>query len=195
MVSSATSVSGVFLAHGIQISDRKALELIDEALANVPSDSPSPSAASPAEAAIYDEAGMAEDVDAQRRLTADVAGQFIALLARAIPIAEAAERIGVKRARMQQMVSAHEVWAVRRATRWALPAIQFDGNALLPGWSKVAKVLPEDAHPLEILGFLTTPQPELELNDRPQTVPDWLRSGGSPEAVEEIARGLADVGL
>ncbi len=112
---------------------------------------------------------MAEDVDAQRRLTADVAGQFIALLATAVPIAEAAERIGVKRARLQQMVSAREVWAVRRATRWALPAIQFDGNALLPGWSKVAKALP-------------------------QTVPDWLCGEGSPEAVEQIARGLADVG-
>jgi hypothetical protein len=195
MVSSAMSVSGVFLAHGIQISDRKALELIDDALTNVPSEGPSPSAVSQAEAAIYDDAGMPENVDAQRRLSADVAGQFISLLARAIPIAEAAERIGVKRARMQQMVSAREVWAVRRATRWALPAIQFDGDALLPGWSKVARAFPADAHPLEILGFLTTPQPELELNERAQTVPDWLRSGGSPEAVEQIARGLSDVGL
>lgn len=91
------------------------------------------------------------------------------------------------------MISGRDVWAVRQGARWVVPAVQFDGDALLPGWSTVARALPAAAHPLEILGFVTTPQPELELDGRPQSVRDWLRSGGSPLAVEPLAAGLGSL--
>lgn len=186
----ATTVSGLFQARGIDLNERQALDLIDAALLGTPSAAPAPSPLTLVEAAIYDQAGMSEDRLALQQQATDVAAQFIALLATAIPVADAAPRIGVSRSRMQQMISSRGVWAVRQGTRWALPAVQFDGDTLLPGWSMVARALPEAAHPLEILGFLTTPQPELTLDGRPQSVRDWLRSGGSPLAVEPLAAGL-----
>lgn len=186
----AITVSELFHTRGIEISERAALDLINAALLGTPSAAPAPTPLTPEEAAIYDAAGMVDDGDALQREASDVAARFIALLATAIPVADAAKRIGVSRSRMQQMVSSSDVWAVRQGVRWVLPAMQFDGNALLPGWPSVARALPDSAHPLEILGFLTTPQPELELGSKPQSVRDWLRSGGSSAAVEALARGL-----
>lgn len=188
----ATTVSDLFHARGIDLNERQALDLIDAALLGTPSAAPAPSPLALAEAAIYDHAGMGEDREALQQQATDVAAQFIALLATAIPVADAAPRIGVSRSRMQQMISSRDVWAVRRGTRWAVPAVQFDGDTLLPGWAIVARALPEAAHPLEILGFLTTPQPELTLDGRPQSVRDWLRSGGSPLAAEPLAAGLCN---
>lgn len=186
----ATTVSEVFHAYGIELDERQALDLIEAALLGSPSAAPPPSPLTPTEAAIYDQAGLAADHRALQQQVADVAARFVALLATAIPVADAAARIGVSRSRMQQMVTARHVWAVRQRARWVLPAVQFDGDALLPGWPTVARALPESAHPLEILGFVTTPQAELQLRGRPQSVRDWLRSGGSPEAVEPLAAGL-----
>jgi hypothetical protein len=189
----ATTVSELFRAHGIELDERQALDLIDAALLGTPSAAPMPSPLAPTEAGIYDQAGMPEDGEALRQQVTDVATRSIALLATAIPVADAAARIGVSRSRMQQMISARHVWAVRQRTRWVLPAVQFDGEGLLPGWATVARALPESAHPLEILGFMTTPQPELELRGQPQSVRDWLRSGGSPLAVEPLTAGLRNL--
>lgn len=189
----ATTVSDLFHAHGIELDERQALDLIDAALLGTPSATPAPSPLTPPEAAVYDQAGMPEDGEALQQQVTDVAARFIALLATAIPVATAAARIGVSRSRMQQMISARDVWAVRQGGRWVLPVAQFDGDALLPGWPTVARALPESAHPMEILGFLTTRQPELDLGERPQSVRDWLRSGGSPLAVESLAAGLRNL--
>jgi hypothetical protein len=185
-----SGVSELFRAHGIDIDEREAMALIDAALAGMPQAGPAPSPLTPDEAAIYDEAGMPDDRDALQQQVADGAARFTALLADAIPVAEAARRIGVSRSRLQQMISAHDVWAVRRGSRWMLPVVQLDDDSLLPGWSTVARALPASAHPLEILGFLTTPHPELTVAGRLQTVRDWLLGGGAPEAARTLAAGL-----
>lgn len=184
------SVSQLFRARGLELSDKEALALIEAALDAVPNALPAASAISPAEAVIYDEAGMPEDAAALQRLAEDAAAQYLALVATALPVADAASRLGMSRSRLQQMITAHRVWAVRQGPRWMLPAAQFAGDTLMPGWTEVAPALPTDAHPLEIAGFLATPQPELVVGDRPVTVPQWLLSGGAPEAAARLARGL-----
>ncbi len=143
----ATTVSDLFHARGIDLNERQALDLIDAALLGTPSAAPAPSPLALAEAAIYDHAGMGEDREALQQQATDVAAQFIALLATAIPVADAAPRIGVSRSRMQQMISSRDVWAVRRGTRWAVPAVQFDGDTLLPGWAIVARAARGRASP------------------------------------------------
>lgn len=187
------TVSELFHAHGIDMDERQAMELIAAALAAVPSATPSPSPLTPDEAAIYDDAGMVEDFQALQQQAADSAARFVALLATAIPVTEAAARIGVSRSRMQQMIAARDVWALRQGSRWVLPAIQFDDDRLVAGWSTVARELPESAHPLEILGLLTAAQPELHMGGRSLSVIDWLRGGGSPLAAASLAAGLHDI--
>lgn len=187
------TVSELFHAHGIDLDEQQVLELIEAALAETQSAAPSPSPLTPDEAAIYDAAGMVEDPDALQEQAAGAAARFVALLATAIPVAGAAARIGVSRSRMQQMIAARDVWALRQGSRWVLPAIQFDGDRFVVGWSTVARALPESAHPLEVLGFVTTVQPELYADGRPHSVIDWLRSGGSPERAAALAAALHDI--
>jgi hypothetical protein len=189
------SISEVFEAHGIHLDESQAIELIDHALYALRGDRAAATPLSPEEAAIYDAAGFGEDPEALDRQSADVAAEFIALLASALPVAEAADKLGVTRPRMQQMVSADVVWAIRDGVKWVLPAIQFTGDGLLPGWASVAKSIPERMHPLEILGFLTTPQPELELGGQPRSVVEWLRSGGDPATAAEVTGALDSIGL
>jgi hypothetical protein len=189
------TISEVFEAHGIHLDERQAIELIDHALYAVRGDRAAATPLSPDEAAVYDDADFGEAPKALDQQSADIAAEFIALLASALPVAEAAARLGVTRPRMQQLISADAVWAIRDGTRWVLPAIQFTGHGLLPGWATVAKTIPDGVHPLEILGLLTTPQPELELDDQPRSILEWLRSGGDPAAAAAVADGLDSVGL
>jgi len=189
------TISEVFESHGIHLDEREAIELIDHALYAVRGERFATTPLSPDEAAIYDTAGFVDAPKALDRQAADLASEFVALLASSLSVSDAADRLGVTRPRLQQLISAKAVWAIRNGTKWVLPAIQFDGTSLLPGWATVAKAIPTGLHPLEILGYLTTPQPELELADEPSTVVDWLRSGGSPEAAADAARALDDIGL
>jgi hypothetical protein len=181
----------LFRARGIDLDEPQALSLIEEALAAAPDARPAPSPLTSDEAALYDQSGMAEDEAALQVLAGDTAARYAALMASALPVAEAARRTGVSRSRMQQMVSSGAVWAIRRAGRWVLPQMQFEGAALLPGWSEVARALPREAHPLEVLGFLTTAQPELTIDRKPLTVCEWLRGGGSPSVAASLAEGLS----
>lgn len=184
------SVSELFHARGIKLSEAEARGLIEAALDAAPSALPAVTPLTAAEAVVYDGAGMGADPAALQRLAKDAAGDYVTLLATALPVAEAARRIGISRSRMQQLITARRVWAVRQGSRWMLPAVQFAGDALLPGWDEVARALPVDAHPLEVAGFLAAPQPELEWDGRPCTVPEWLLSGGAPEVAARLARGL-----
>lgn len=185
------TVVEVFRRHGLNIDEGALAELAEQALVSV-----LPSAATPLppdEAAIYDEAGFTgASAKVLTRQAIDTAARYLSLLASAKSISEAADYIGVTRPRMQQMVSAREVWAISHERKWALPAIQFGERRLLPGWAGVAPGLPEHAHPLEVLGLLSTPQPELELDGHACTIPQWLRSGGDPLSAAAVVAGEED---
>lgn len=188
-----SSALTVLSEHGIEITEDELGDLVRDAIDDVPT---LRSVGLPAdEATIYDAAGLSEDAGAYRRQLAERVAQYVTLLAQSVTVAEAAARLGVTRARVQQMISARELWALRdHKDRWALPRIQFTDEALLPGWTVVARVIPADAHPLEILGLLSTAQPELDIAGTATTIPDWLRSGGDEHEPVRLMTGLADTG-
>lgn len=126
---------------------------------------------------------------AMRRSVAD----FVTLLATSLGVEDAARLLGRTRPRVQQMISAGDVWAIRdEKGRWRLPAVQFVSGRLLPGLAAVLRALPAQTHPLEVAGFLTSPQPELELGAGTVTPQEWLASGGDPGQVVALAAGLRD---
>lgn len=155
-------------------------------------------------------AGVGADVSPEdhpyEQAAARTAAAYTALVATAIPLAEAATVAGVTRARMQQRVGNGEIWAIRGpGRRWLLPALQFsEGGGLLPGLIDVfpallsssglssSTALPE-LHPLDICGFLTTPQPELARRGRDCTPLQWLAAGGDPEPVRRLAAALREL--
>lgn len=183
----------IFVSHGIEIDDERLAEVVDDVLTDMPGES---SDALPAgEAELYDSVGFIEDPEAYQYFAAEASARFAALLHHSDSVEAAATRLGVSRGRVQQMISARDVWAIRNRNRWLVPQRQFNDGKLLPGWSRVCKALPEGLHPLEILGLLNTPQPELALGGKPMAIQEWLLSGGDPQAAIEIAASLDLIGV
>lgn len=108
-----------------------------------------------------------------------------------ISVNDAAESLGVDGSRVRHRVADGALYGFKVGGRLRLPRWQFteDGTPL-PGLRTVLKALPDDLHPLELSGFMTTSDPDLVVSDHPTTPRDWLAGGGAATIVAELARGL-----
>ncbi|MGH3448503.1 MAG: hypothetical protein ACRDP4_12865, partial [Nocardioidaceae bacterium] len=101
----------IFSEHGIDTTEEEIAQAVRAAFDDFPQ--LSVTALPHDEAAVYDEAGMVEDVPAYRRKVLQRVGRHVALVEQSVPVAEAAAVLGVSRSRVQQMISARTVWALR----------------------------------------------------------------------------------
>lgn len=148
------------------------------------------------EAELLDSAGFAEDPQAYAEIAADVIEHMGRLYNTAYTAAEVAGGLGVNDSRVRQRRLAHTLWAIDDGGTWRFPALQFevvdDGRdqTTLKQIRGLDQVLPhllaQDLHPTAVAGFLLTPQSELRIGGRPQSVNDWLRHGGSTQPVLEL---------
>jgi hypothetical protein len=120
----------------------------------------------------------------------DAAARYAAILADSEDVGAVAQRLGVTRARVRQRASERTLLAIREGDEWRFPRAQFADGAPVRGLPAVSLALPVDLHPVAVWSFLNDPSPDLTVDDRPSSPLDWLRSGGSPEAVAAMAREL-----
>lgn len=120
----------------------------------------------------------------------DAAARYAAILADSEDVGAVAQRLGVTRARVRQRASERTLLAIREGDEWRFPRAQFADGAPVRGLPAVSLALPADLHPVAVWSFLNDPSPDLTVDDRPSSPLDWLRSGGSPEAVAAMAREL-----
>jgi hypothetical protein len=64
------------------------------------------------------------------------------------------------------------------------------GDDLLPGWSEVVAALGPELHPIAVYRWLTTPNADLEEDERRLSPRDWLRLGHKPATIVELAADL-----
>ena len=115
----------------------------------------------------------------------------LARVVRAWSTRELAERWGVDQSRVRHRCSEGALYATRTGRSLTLPAWQFDsGLRPLPGLAAVLAAIPEGLHPLEVEGWMTTPNGNLVVGDHPLSVRDWLLGGGDTRAVVELARTI-----
>jgi hypothetical protein len=114
---------------------------------------------------------------------AATAAQYAALLGASLTVSQAARRLGVDPSRLRQRLAARTLFGIKLSDGWRLPLFQFDGDRLIPGLASVLPRLPRDRHPLAIITWFESPDADLEIDDRPVSPRDWLRSGGDPTAV------------
>ncbi|MDH6284621.1 DNA-binding protein [Prescottella agglutinans] len=145
-----------------------------------------PSELSAHDAALLDVAGLPDSPMAVATAVADRQARMQELVDTALTVDEAAERLGVSTSRVRQRAGDRSLWSIKRAHRLLLPAIQFTGNGLVPGLDAVLAALPEDAHPLSVLGLLTTPQPDLRLEKVEVPIIEWLTAGGETRQVLDV---------
>ncbi len=117
------------------------------------------------------EAGLLRRPSAQGRSPAPVlaAVRYAKLLADALSVKEAAARLGVTEGRVRQRLADISLYGVRSKQGWRLP-------------SKL--------HPLSVEGFFIRPNADLETDDGPMSVAEWLVTGGDSAIVVELARDV-----
>lgn len=113
--------------------------------------------------------------------------EHAAILASALTTAEAAARLGVSEMRVRQRLTGRSLLGISTAHGWRIPSFQFSAEGELPGWARVARVIPSGVSPVEALHWLELPHPELVVAGEPVSPRRWLLEGRSPAAVVAAA--------
>lgn len=110
------------------------------------------------------------------------------MVASAVPIASAAQRMGVDPSRLRQRIKEGTLLAVRRprGRGWLIPAFQLTEDGEVPHLARVLAAAQRHLSPLTVACAFEIPDEELDdMSPR-----DWLVSGGDPAPVERIVAGL-----
>jgi hypothetical protein len=184
------------------LMDRFNLDRADliAALKSLPAQRPWAATLTEDEADLLDSAGFTEDPEAYAQVAADVIAHMGRLYSTAYTAAEVAQGLGVNDSRVRQRRLAHTLWAIDDGGTWVYPGLQFErvdngrGQTALKQVRGLDQVLPgllaQNRHPTAVAGFLLAPQPELRIQEQPQSVRDWLLHGESVQPVLD----LIDVG-
>jgi hypothetical protein len=175
--------------HGLDVDEAELAEAAAAGLSRLLT-APGATALPPAEAELLDAAGLPDVPGAYAHTAAEAAGTYAALVATSLTVGEAAARLGISEGRVRHRIAGRELHSLPSGRR-RLPAWQFTGTGVLAGLPTVLRAIDPAEHPLAVLAFLTTPQPELELDGRPATPEQWLRAGGDPAPVAELAGSRA----
>jgi hypothetical protein len=163
------------------------------ALKTLPAIKPGAAALTEDEGRLLDEAGFVEDSAAFAEAAADIVAHTARLINTAYTGPEAAALLGITESRVRQRRLARTLWAIESDRNWVYPAIQFEidvktgkPDRQIRGLERVFQALPTELHPTAVAGLLRTPQVELEVDGRPLSILEWLRSGGPVESVLEL---------
>jgi hypothetical protein len=110
------------------------------------------------------------------------------MTAEAVPLAEAARRMGVSDARLRQRIAAGSLMAVHRphGRGWLIPAFQLTEAGEVPHLSRVLQAAGRPISAQSMDRFFRTPREDLEgMSPR-----DWLIAGHDPAIIESILGGL-----
>lgn len=188
------TLSDVLSRNGLQVSEERFADLVQQALAEIGGPGP----VDPAEVLTSD------DMEALTAVKADLAPRgarepdpraagvaaYAALLADTLSVAAVAERLGIDPSRVRHRLLKRQLLGIRQPRGWLLPAYQFGADGrLLPGLERVAVVL-DGAHPVVVARFFASPQAELVVGRRRLTPRQWLEGGGDPKRVVALAGSL-----
>jgi hypothetical protein len=177
------------------LSERFNLQRADllAALKTLPAIKPGAAVLTEEEARLLDEAGFVEDPVAFAEAAADIVAHTALLINTAYTGPQVAALLGITESRVRQRRLARTLWAIESDGAWLYPAIQFETNPKagqpgkqIRGLEQLFQALPPGLHPTAVTGFLHTPQTELQVDGRPLSVLEWLRSGGPVEPVLQL---------
>jgi hypothetical protein len=187
----AETVAQYLEPRGHPVAEENLVQTLEETLGDRIS-APGAAALSPATEQVFVEhSGMQRPpegatVHAVRETTAAVA----ASVQTSLSVAEVAAMLGVDASRIRHRLSDRGLYSIRVGRVHRLPSWQFHDGQPLPGLRGVLAALPADLHPLVVEGFMSTPQPELDMHDAITTPRHWLAHGGDPTPVYDLARGF-----
>jgi len=126
-----------------------------------------------------------EDPHTLSRLT------FADLVATGYFVAEVAGLLHVTDVRIRQRLTAERtLYGIKHGHTWRIPRFQFSEGQLVPGFDKLARVLPLDVNPVAVYRWFTLPNSDLMVDGREQSPRAWLLEGGDSDKVVAIAAAL-----
>lgn len=145
-----------------------------------------------AEAALLDEAGFREDDGDRPGALERSRIRYELLVGQSLPLERAAKVLGVNTSRLRQRLAQRTLYGIKVGRAWKLPAFQFDPRRkkLVRGIEQVLPNLREDAHPLAVATWFTTPHEDLVAgeDDAPLTPVEWLSAGSPVDVVAELVK-------
>lgn len=140
--------------------------------------------------------GVSPDGEASGRVRARAAAKTALLYVDTLSTDQVARMIKRSTSRIRHMAKEQRLYTlpVDRRSGLRFPAWQFSNGEPLPGLSTVLAALPAGLHPLQVLGFFSTPTMELSLGDeKPITPLQWLRDGGDEATVAALAGSVGEL--
>lgn len=107
-----------------------------------------------------------------------------------LSVEQAAKLLMVDGSRVRHRVRDRALYAFKIGGGLRLPTWQFDGQEPIPGLRTLITVLPAALHPLEVAGFMATPDVDLRVDERPVSPREWLVGGGDVRVVVELIGDL-----
>lgn len=182
---------------GLHVDPEEFDRLVAEALEEVVPLRPAPvptSEFSDGELAVLSEGGLRFDPlpagpTGREHPLVRTAAAYVALLGSSLSVAQAATHLGVVESRVRQRLGERTLYGIKQPSGWRLPRFQFAPQGIVPGIERVLPHLAPDLHPLEVVGWFTTPNPDLVVgeDERPVSPLDWLSAGLAPDAGAALA--------
>jgi excisionase family DNA binding protein len=189
----SVALENILAKAGLKVDANEFLTLVEDAARRLSPPNPDPSHYFSADqrAALAD---VGLDLSPRKEGEPDFRARTVAahavLAEGALSVNEAAKALGVDDSRIRHRLKEGRLTGWKDGG-WRLPAWQFAGSGVLPGLEVVLKALPEDQPALVVAAFMSTPQPDLVINEHPATPRQWLLSGGDPD---HVARLIATLG-
>lgn len=113
---------------------------------------------------------------------------YVRMLSDAVPLSEAARRIGVDPSRLRQRIKEGTILGIHRpgGRQWFIPSFQLTDEGEIPHLSRVLSAAHRHLSALSVYRAFTLPNEELE----GVSAREWLISGGDPAPVERLVAGL-----
>ena len=136
--------------------------------------------------------GLQADSAAVTGAVMRLSARRITQAAQALDTQAVARLLGVHRTRVQHLLDDGDLYAYRDGRYNRYPSWQFThDDRQLPGLRRVLAAL-GPVHRSVVTGFMTTPQPELDRGDGPETASGWLSGDGDPQPVIDLARSVSE---
>ena len=123
------------------------------------------------------------------------AAAYAALIGSSLSVAQTAARLHVEGSRVRQRLGERTLYGIKMRSGWRLPLFQFTDEGTVPGIEVVLPRLDPTLHPLSVVGWFTTPNPDLTYGDdeEPVSALSWLMAGRSARTVSELASDVGEL--
>lgn len=178
---------------GLRVGAREFLTLVADAARRLAPPNPDPSIYFSVEqhAALTDVGlDLSPYVDGEPDYRAKTVAAHAVLAESALTVGAAADVLGVDSSRIRHKLNKHRLMGWKVQGEWRLPSWQFTESGVLPGLETVLAALPDDQPVLVMAAFMSTPQSDLVINERPATPRQWLLAGGDPDMVARLTATL-----